>query len=162
MERARYSGHLSIMDVIFRSQFTLSPRTDLSVVDTRKHGCNHGDILKHTANHLFCKKKISTNHSNSILVHVVGQIFHALQTLSNQWLPNYNINMLSSNILSFGSFFSQHRPIDKSGLDTLAPESRIKCLKQNKLIWKEPLCSGHLSITDTIRCTEASLLQKYQ
>ena len=69
-------------------------------------------FLLHIANHLFLTVRISTNNSNSILVHFVGWLFHPLQTLANQWLPNYHIIMLSSNKLSLGSFFSQHRPLD--------------------------------------------------
>ena len=38
--------------------------------------------------------------------------FHALQTLANQWHPNFHINMIFSNILSLGSFFSQHPSLD--------------------------------------------------
>ena len=34
MQRRLYSGHLSIADVIFRSQFKLSPRTNFFIVDT--------------------------------------------------------------------------------------------------------------------------------
>ena len=78
-----------------------------------------------------------------------------LQTLANQRLPNYNINMISS----IGSFFSQHRPLDIlwGRLDyTLTPQSKF--LKLNKLIQEKPLCSRHLSISDTIlRC---SILQR--
>ena len=61
------------------------------------------DILLQMANRLFTLR-FSTNHSNSILVHFVGCLCHALQTLANQWLPNYHVNMISSNILSLGSF----------------------------------------------------------
>ena len=41
---------------------------------------------------------ISTNHSNGILVYVIGRLFNALEKLANLWLPNYHINMISSNI----------------------------------------------------------------
>ena len=34
MWRTLYSEHLSIVDIIFRSQLTLPPRTDLSIADT--------------------------------------------------------------------------------------------------------------------------------
>ena len=56
--------------------------------------------------------RLITNHSNSILVLFIGWFFHALQILANQWLPNYLINMISSNIFSLCSFFSQHQPLD--------------------------------------------------
>ena len=56
-------------------------------------------FLLHMANHFFTMR-ISTNHSYNILVHFIGLLFHALQTLPNQWLPNYHINMISYNILS--------------------------------------------------------------
>ena len=56
--------------------------------------------------------RISTNQRNSILVHFVDWLFHALQTLAHQWLPNYHISMVSSNTLFSGTFFSQHRPLD--------------------------------------------------
>ena len=56
--------------------------------------------------------RISTNQRNSILVHFVDWLFHALQTLANEWLSNYNISIISSNVLSLGSFFSQHRTFD--------------------------------------------------
>ena len=36
MQRTLYSGHFLIEDIIFRSQFTLPPRTDLSIADTPK------------------------------------------------------------------------------------------------------------------------------
>ena len=64
------------------------------------------------SNHLFPTMRISTNHSSNLLVHLVGWFFHPLQNLSNQWPSNYHKNMISSNILSLGSFFSQHRPLD--------------------------------------------------
>ena len=60
----------------------------------------------------FFTARISKNHRNSTLVLFVGWLFHALQTLANQWLPNYHINMISSNMLFLGSFFSQHQPFD--------------------------------------------------
>ena len=56
--------------------------------------------------------RISTNQRINILVHFVDWLFHALQTLANQWLSNYHVSMISSNILSLGSFFLQHRPFD--------------------------------------------------
>ena len=34
MQRTLYSGHLSIVDITFRLQLTLPPRTDLSIADT--------------------------------------------------------------------------------------------------------------------------------
>ena len=64
------------------------------------------------ANHLSFSVRLITNHSNSILVLIIGWLFHALQILANQWLPNYLTNMISSNILSLCSFFSQHQPLD--------------------------------------------------
>ena len=60
-------------------------------------------FLLQMTNRLFTVR-LSTNHSNSILVHFVGCLWHALQTLANQWLPNYHVNMISSNILSVSSF----------------------------------------------------------
>ena len=51
---------------------------------------------------LLLYNEISTNQRNSILVHFVDWLFHALQTLANQWLSNYHISMISSNILSLG------------------------------------------------------------
>ena len=56
--------------------------------------------------------RISTNKKNSIIVYFVDWLSHASQTLANQWLPIYHISMISSNILSLGSFFPQHRPFD--------------------------------------------------
>ena len=56
--------------------------------------------------------RIITNHKNRILFLFLGYLFHALQTLAKQWLPNYHIIMIFSNILSVGSFFSQHRSLD--------------------------------------------------
>ena len=113
-----------------------------------KHGCNHGD---------FCwtwpttsTMRISTNCSNSNLVHFVGWLFHTLQTLVNQWPPNYDINIIYSNILPLGSFF-QHRPLNTLWgwlPDTITRSSKL--LKQIKSIWEKPLCSGHPSKTDTI------------
>ena len=69
-------------------------------------------FLLYMDNHFFFIVRINKNQRTSILVHFVGWLFHVLQTLANQWLPNYNINMISSNILLLGSFFSQHRPFD--------------------------------------------------
>ena len=69
-------------------------------------------FLLHMDNHFSCTVRISTNETNSILVHFVDWLFHALQTLFNRWLSNYHISMISSNILHLGSFFSQHRPFD--------------------------------------------------
>ena len=72
--------------------------------------------------------------------------------------------MISSNILSLGSLFSQRRILDTLWGElhyTLTSQSRS--LKSNKPIWKETPCSGHLSITDTIlgsdsvRYTKAAL-----
>ena len=65
-------------------------------------------FLLHMDNHFSSTLRISTNRRNSIPVHFVDWLFHALQTLANQWLSNYHISMISSNILSLGSFFSQH------------------------------------------------------
>ena len=69
-------------------------------------------FLSQMANHLFFTARISTNNSNSIFVHFIGWHLHALQTLVNQWLLKYHINMISSSILSLGSVFSQHRALD--------------------------------------------------
>ena len=41
MQRRLYYGHLSLIDIIFRSPFTLPPGTDLSIVDTR-----HNNLYK--------------------------------------------------------------------------------------------------------------------
>ena len=74
-----------------------------------------------------------------------------LQTLANQRPPNYHINMVSSNKLTLGFFFRQHRSLDKFWghlHSILTPYSRFS--KQNKPIWEEPLCSKHLCIMDTI------------
>ena len=62
--------------------------------------------------HFSSTVRISTNQRNSILVHFIDWLFHALQTLANQWLSNHHISMISSNILYLGSLFSQHRPFD--------------------------------------------------
>ena len=71
----------------------------------KKHGYNHGDIL-HMSNHLFFTLRVSKNHSNSIRVNFVGwQFFHTLQSLANQWLPKYHINIISSDNLSLDSVF---------------------------------------------------------
>ena len=78
----------------------------------KKHGYKSERFLLHMVNHLFFIVRTTTNHhSNSILVHFVGWLFLALQTLANQWLPNYHKNIFS-NILSLDSFFSQHRALD--------------------------------------------------
>ena len=120
----------------------------ISIIDTFPW-IQLGRFLLHITNHLFFTMRISTKHSNSILVHFVGWLFYALQTLANQWLPNYHINMISSNILSLGSFFSQHRPIDtRQGHYKLTFQRNFS--KQNRPIWEEPPCSRHLYITDNI------------
>ena len=64
--------------------------------------------LLYSENKYELKKKKQRN----ILVHFVNWLFHALQTLTNQWLSNYHITMISSNLLSIGSFFFQHRTLD--------------------------------------------------
>ena len=69
-------------------------------------------FLFHMADDLFFTMRICTSHRNSIHIDFVGWFFHVLQMLANHWLPDYHINMLSSNILSLGSFFFQHRPLD--------------------------------------------------
>ena len=56
-------------------------------------------------NHYSFLVRISANQRNRILVHLVDLLLHALQTLANQWLPNYHISITSSNILFWGSFF---------------------------------------------------------
>ena len=120
-------------------------------------------FLLHMANHLSFTVRISMNHRNSVLFHFVSWIFHTLQTLANQQhsnCSNYPINMIPSNILPFGLFFSQHGPFHTLWVRlhyTLTPQSKF--LKQNKPIWKEPLCSGQLSITDTILRSRQCLLQ---
>lgn len=52
------------------------------------------------AEHHFFTVRISTNPSNSMLVHFVSWLFRVLQTLANQWVPNYHVNTTYSNILS--------------------------------------------------------------
>ena len=95
--------------------------------------------------------RISMNHSNRILILCVGWFFYALQILTNRWFPNYQINMIFSNILSLGSFISQHRSLETLWGQlhyTLTSSSRF--LNQNKPIWEDRIFNGHLSITDTI------------
>ena len=69
-------------------------------------------FLLYMGNHFSFTVRISTNQRNSILVHFVDWLFHALKTLANQWLSNYHVNMISSNTLFLGSFFSQHWTFD--------------------------------------------------
>ena len=64
----------------------------------------HGQPLPYSENYYEPKKQH--------LVHFVDWLFQVLQTLTNQCLPNYHINMISCNILFLSSFFSQHRPFD--------------------------------------------------
>ena len=71
--------------------------------------------------------------------------FHALPTRVNQWLSNYHINMISSNILSLDSFFSKHRPhYTLRAWLHLVPQSRL--LKQYKLISKVPFYVADTSL----------------
>ena len=95
------------------------------------------------SNYFFITVRIRTNHSNSILVHFDGLLFHVLQKLANQWLRNYHINISFSNIFSLDSFISQHQSLDAlwGGLH--------HTLTAYKSIW-EKLCSGHFSVTDTV------------
>ena len=59
--------------------------------------------------------------------------------------------MISSIILSLGSFFSQYRPLDIFwGRLHYSLTLQGRFLKQNKSSWEEPPCSGHLSITNTL------------
>ena len=86
--------------------------------------------------------RTSMNQRNSILVNLFDWLFHVLQTLANQWLPNYHSSNISSNILFSGSFFSRHQPFNTFWVQlqyTLAPLSKF--LKQKKPILEEPLCS---------------------
>ena len=49
-------------------------------------------FLLHMTSHLFTVR-ISMNHSNSILFHFAGWLFHSLQILANSWVAfNYHIN----------------------------------------------------------------------
>ena len=101
-------------------------------------------FLLHTANNLRFTLRIKANHSNSILVHFVGWLFHALKTFANQWPPSYHINVICSNVLPLDSLFFQDHPLDTLWgrlHDTLIPYSRR--LKQNKPICEEHLYSGH-------------------
>ena len=66
----------------------------------------------HMAYHLFFIVRINAHYRNSILVLFVGSLFHAFQTLANQWLPNYHMNMISYSKLSLAAFFSQDWPLD--------------------------------------------------
>ena len=217
MQRTLYSGHLSIADIIFRNQFKIPFRTDLSIADTPNNKpCKtflarnlykfylrqcftvslklsllfvilffgqFNDLFgpqkwKFTAfsspysppwlvhfpvgkmsktqlgrirdmdtimkisvaygQPLFFIVRILANHSNCIFVHFLGWFFLAMQTLANQWLPTYHINIISSNILSLGSFFFQHQP-----LDTLLGRLHYTLTLQRKLlkqVWEETLC----------------------
>ena len=78
-------------------------------------------FLLHMAIYLFLTVRISTNHSNSILVHFVSWFFHELQTCANQWLLNYHINIISSNILSLGSFSRNTGLLLHFGVDCTIP-----------------------------------------
>ena len=69
-------------------------------------------FLLYMDNHFSFTVRISMNQRSSILVLFVDWILHASQTLANQWLSNYHTGMISSNILSLGSFFSQHQTFD--------------------------------------------------
>ena len=86
--------------------------------------------------------RICTNQRNSILIHFVDWLFHALQTLANLWFSNYHISMICSNTLTLGSFFSEHRTFDTLWFQlhyTITPQSKF--LKKNKPIQEEPLFS---------------------
>ena len=87
----------------------------------------------HMDNHLFFTVRVSTNPCNSIFAHFVGWLFHTLQTVTNQRLPNYHINMISSNKLSLGSFFSQHQHLDT--LYTRLKADSIICSVFNKAVY---------------------------
>ena len=85
-------------------------------------------FLLYIDNHFSIKVRISTNQRSSILVHFVDWLFHALQTLANQWPSNYHISMISSNILSLDSFFSKHWTFDTLWFQlhyTLTPQSKV-------------------------------------
>ena len=69
-------------------------------------------FLLHMDNHLFFEVWVRTHHRNRVLVQFFGWLFYTLQTLTNQWLSNDHINMISSNILHLGCFFSLRRPFD--------------------------------------------------
>ena len=173
MQRTLYSGHLSIVAIIFSSQPKLPPRTNLSIADTSnirhflKEICIHFtldnvlqfclsslrsllfyflgslmafsgpwkcmdykfvgisspysslwltyfpvakmskaqwdrdrtmdtimEFLSNKDNRFPFTVRIRTNHRNSVLVNFVDWLFHLLQTLANQLLPNYHINMI--------------------------------------------------------------------
>ena len=56
-------------------------------------------FLLHMGNHFSSTLRISANRRDSIPVHFVDWLFHALQTLANQWLSNYHISMIFFKIL---------------------------------------------------------------
>ena len=75
------------------------------MVQGQKYGYNHEE---------FCCIWIATSplqwelvQTKETVVHFVYYLFYTLQSLTNRWLPNYHVNMISSNILFLGSFFSQ-------------------------------------------------------
>ena len=55
MWRTLYSGHLSIADIIFRSEFTLPPRTDLPIANTP----NNRPYIRHSL-YVFCLRQCFT------------------------------------------------------------------------------------------------------
>ena len=100
------------------------------------------------ANHLVFTMRISKNHSNSILIHLVGWLFHALRTLANQWLANYRIDMICSNV----RFFLLPTTTFWHSLGSIVQYSNTleQVFEASKSFWEELLCSVLLSITDTI------------
>ena len=82
-------------------------------------------FLLYMDNHFSFIVRISKNQRNSILVHFVDWLFHALQTLSNQWLSNYHTSMISSNILSLGSFFGNMKTPTRKIVTRMIPTGQF-------------------------------------
>ena len=97
---------------------------------------------------------------------------HAIQTLTKQRLPNLHISMITSNIAiklkCWAIVHDTNWPLYYTMVSILqCPKTpkqvfvaKYLFLEQNKQIWDEPLCSGHLSIADTFSQSQCYPLKR--
>ena len=97
----------------FQSVFTFM--ADAQCKAQRARGRNMDTVMEISAAHghqslLYSLNKYKPKQHHSFLLRSLA--LSQIGKLENQWLPSYHINMIVSNILSLGSLFSQHHPLD--------------------------------------------------
>ena len=113
-------------------------------------------------NNLFTKR-IYANHRDGIFVKFICGFLHAFQTLTKQLFPNVYISMITSNtaikLKCWAIIDDTNGPLYYTMVSILqCPKTsrqifvaKYLFLEQNKQISGEPLWSGHLTITDTLK-----------